>query len=91
MMKRLKDPTYLGDGVYASFDGYHVWLHREYYIKVTRADLRETTQGKHDIVIKMVSLYERGAEGDIFIKHLRLAPRMVELLKAIRIPVELKG
>lgn len=21
------EPTYLGDGVYASFDGYHIWLH----------------------------------------------------------------
>lgn len=21
------DPTYLGDSVYASFDGYHIWLH----------------------------------------------------------------
>ena len=20
------EPTYLGDGVYASFDGYHIWL-----------------------------------------------------------------
>lgn len=20
-------PTYLGDAVYASFDGYHIWLH----------------------------------------------------------------
>ncbi|HEY3493708.1 MAG TPA: hypothetical protein VGK73_03435 [Polyangiaceae bacterium] len=22
----MKEPRYLGDGVYASFDGYHVWL-----------------------------------------------------------------
>jgi len=22
----LAEPTYLGDGVYASFDGYHIWL-----------------------------------------------------------------
>lgn len=22
-------PTYLGDGVYASFDGYQIWLHLE--------------------------------------------------------------
>lgn len=21
------EPTYLGDAVYASFDGYHIWLH----------------------------------------------------------------
>jgi hypothetical protein len=21
------EPAYLGDGVYASFDGYHIWLH----------------------------------------------------------------
>lgn len=29
----MKEPRYLGDGVYASFDGYHIWLttgsHRE--------------------------------------------------------------
>jgi hypothetical protein len=23
------DPTYLGDGVYASFDGYQIWLETE--------------------------------------------------------------
>lgn len=23
----LKDHQYLGDAVYASFDGYHIWLH----------------------------------------------------------------
>ena len=21
------EPRYIGDGVYASFDGYHIWLH----------------------------------------------------------------
>jgi hypothetical protein len=25
-MKKLPEPRYLGDGVYAKFDGYHVWL-----------------------------------------------------------------
>jgi len=24
---KLVYPEYLGDGVYASFDGYHIWLH----------------------------------------------------------------
>ena len=26
MAELIYDPKYLGDGVYASFDGYHVWL-----------------------------------------------------------------
>lgn len=26
-MTQLPEPRYLGDGVYASFDGYHIWLH----------------------------------------------------------------
>lgn len=24
---KLTQPVYLGDAVYASFDGYHIWLH----------------------------------------------------------------
>ena len=26
MSKKIVDDTYLGDGVYASFDGYHIWV-----------------------------------------------------------------
>lgn len=27
MTQKIVDPVYLGDAVYASFDGYHIWLH----------------------------------------------------------------
>ena len=30
-----RDPSYLGDGVYVGFDGYHIWLHANDHAKPT--------------------------------------------------------
>ena len=50
-MSKLIEDTYLGDGVYASYDGYHVWL-----------DLRTqdgTRIALEPEVLKMLDLYRR--------------------------------
>lgn len=30
-----RDPSYLGDGVYAGHDGYHIWLHANHHANPT--------------------------------------------------------
>lgn len=36
-------PEYLGDGVYAEFDGYHIWLHANSYPSATQIALEPYT------------------------------------------------
>ena len=37
LIDQLKDSTYLGDAVYATFDGYQIWLHTSNGIEVTNS------------------------------------------------------
>lgn len=35
MNPNFNEPTYLGDGVYAGHDGYHIWLHANDHVNPT--------------------------------------------------------
>ena len=66
-MSDMAEPVYLGDGVYAMFDGYHIWLrtgsHEE--ADATNAIALEPSvfEALLDYRRQLVESLERGAEG----------------------------
>ena len=44
-------PVYLGDAVYASFDGYHIWLH----LNVTARGIMPLTSNGWSTIVREVS------------------------------------
>lgn len=43
-------PVYLGDGVYASFDGYHIWLAVNHHLNRVLALDSETSQALYSYI-----------------------------------------